>query len=154
MHNTTNRSDSAAHVIPIAIPDSHLDLIDGCYNVVLTTVMPDGQPQSTPVWCNRQGGYVLINTMRGFRKEKNMRANPAVTLLAYDPGNPLHNVEIRGEVAEMTQDGAREHLDQLTRKYMRQPDARFFGDCVAADLQTVFTPVKITIAPTRVRVEG
>jgi hypothetical protein len=36
-------------------PESHRDLIDGPYTVVLTTVMPDGQPQTTSVWCNRDG---------------------------------------------------------------------------------------------------
>jgi Pyridoxamine 5'-phosphate oxidase len=53
------------------IPESHQDLLDGGSCVALTTVMPDGQPQITPVWCNREGDYVLLNTMRGFRKETN-----------------------------------------------------------------------------------
>lgn len=136
------------------IPESHRDLIDGNYNVALTTVMPDGQPQTTPVWCNREGDFVLVNTMRGFQKEKNMRANPKVTLLAYDPKNPLRNIEIRGMVVEMTEKGALEHLNQLTGKYMNRPDALFFGESVPAHLEAVYTPVKIKIAPTRVRVEG
>jgi PPOX class probable F420-dependent enzyme len=140
-------------MIPVPIPESHRDLIDGTYNVALTTVMPDGQPQTTPVWCNREGEYVLINTMRGFRKEKNMRANPRVTLLAYDPQKPLRNVEIRGIVVEMSEEGALEHLNQLTGKYMGKPDARFFGDSIPAELAAVYTPVKVKIAPMRVRVE-
>ncbi len=138
----------------ICIPDSHRDLLDGLYNVALTTVMPDGQPQSTPVWCNREGDYILINTMRGFQKEKNMRTNPKVTLLAYDPRNPLHNIEIRGEVISMTSDGALDHLNQLTGKYMRKVGAKFFGDSVPADLESTYTPVKIKIAPIRIRAEG
>jgi PPOX class probable F420-dependent enzyme len=140
-------------MIPVPIPESHRDLIDGTYNVALTTVMPDGQPQTTPVWCNREGEYVLINTMRGFRKEKNMRANPRVTLLAYDPQKPLRNIEIRGIVVEMSEEGALEHLNQLTGKYMGKPDARFFGDSIPAELAAVYTPVKVKIAPMRVRVE-
>jgi PPOX class probable F420-dependent enzyme len=141
-------------MIGIPIPESHRDLIDDNYDVVLTTVMPNGQPQTTPVWCNREGAYVLINTMRGFQKEKNTRTNPRVTLLAYDPTNPLRNIEIRGMVVEMTEAGALEHLNELTRKYMGKPDAQFFGDSVPAELEAVYTPVKIRIAPTRVRVEG
>jgi PPOX class probable F420-dependent enzyme len=141
-------------MLQIPIPESHQELIDGNYNAALTTIMPDGQPQTTPVWCNREGDHLLINTMRGFRKEKNMRANPRVTLLAYDPKNPLHNVEIRGVVVEMTEVGALEHLNQLTSKYMRKANARFFGDSVPADLETQFTPIKVVIAPTRVRAEG
>lgn len=136
------------------IPESHRDLIDGPFWAALTTVMPNGQPQITPVWCNREGDCVLINTMKGFRKEKNMRANPKVTLLAYDPRNPLRNIEIRGTVIEMTCTGALEHLDTLTQLYLQKSDAHFFGDSVPAELQSTYVPVKVRIAPSRVRVEG
>ena len=136
------------------IPESHHDLMDGDDRVVLTTLMPDGQPQTTPVWCNLDGDYVLINTMRAFQKTKNMRANPRVTLLAYDPANPLHNLEIRGVVVEMTEAGALEHLDQLTALYLHKPDAHFFGDSIPAELSAIHVPVKITIMPTRIRAEG
>ncbi len=138
----------------VQIPDSHRDLLDGSDCVTLTTVMPDGQPQVTPVWCNLDGGDVLVNTMRGFRKEKNMRANPRVTLLIYDPKWPLRHIEIRGTVTEMTEEGALEHLDQLTRLYLRKAGAQFFGDSVPAALRATYVPVKVRIAPTRVRVAG
>jgi PPOX class probable F420-dependent enzyme len=138
----------------VQIPESHRQLIEGAYPVSLTTVMPDGQPQTTPVWCNSAGDFVLINTMRGFRKEQNMRANPRVTLLAYDPQNPLHNLEIRGRVIEMTTENAVAHLDELTRLYMHNPEARFFGDCVPVELAEKYIPVRVKIAPTRIRVEG
>lgn len=136
------------------IPQSHLELIDGPYVVALSTLMPDGQPQTTPVWCNRKGNYIFINVMRGFRKEKNMRLNPSVSLLAYDPKNPLRNIEVRGCVVEMTEDGAIEHNDELARLYVGNPDAKFFGDAVPAELQSRFTPVRVKILPTRVRVES
>ena len=142
------------HIKPILIPESHQDLLDGDACVALTTIMPDGQPQITPIWCNRAGAYVLINTMRGFRKEKNMRNNPKVTLLAFDPKYPLRSLEIRGTVVEMTEEGALEHLDQLTQLYMHKSDARFFGDSIPAQLQATYFPVKVKIAPTHIRVEG
>ena len=138
----------------VHIPDSHRALVDGPYCAVLTTVMPDGQPQSTPIWCNTDGEYVLINTMHGFRKAKNMRANPKVTLLIYDPKDPLHNIELRGTVVDMTEAGALEHLDALTQLYLGKPDAKFFGDSVPTELQATHIPVKIKIAVSRVRVEG
>jgi len=136
------------------IPISHLELIDEPYVVALTTIMPDGQPQTTPVWCNRKSGYIFINVMKGFRKEKNMRLNPKVSLLAYDPKHPLHNIEIRGLVIEMTEEGAMEHNDELTRLYLRKPDAKFFGDSVPAELQSKYTPVRVKIFPTHIRVES
>src|SRR2546430_2332367 len=134
---------------PVPIPESHQDLLDGDYCVTLTTVMPDGQPQITPVWCNRD---VLLNTMRGFRKEKNMQTNPKVALLAYDLKNPLRSIEIRSSAVEMTEEGALEHLNHLTQLYMHKTDARFFGDSVPAELQATYIPVKIKMAPTHVRV--
>ena len=138
----------------IEIPKSHLDLIDGPYVVAFSTVMPDGQPQTTPVWCNRKDDYIFINVMKGFRKEKNMRLNPKVSLLAYDPKKPLRNIEIRGCVIEMTEDGAVEHNDELAQLYLKKCNAKFFGDAVPAELQSRYTPVRVKILPTHIRVES
>jgi PPOX class probable F420-dependent enzyme len=136
----------------VKIPESHRDLLSGPVNVVLTTLMPDGQPQTTPIWCNLDGDDVLINSMKQFRKHKNMRLNPRVTLLAYHLNQPLRNIEVRGKVVEMTEEGALEHLNALSVLYGSGP--KFFGDSVDADLRHRFTPVKIRIRPVRVRVEG
>jgi len=136
----------------LKIPESHRELLEGPVNVVLTTVMPDGQPQTTPVWCNLDGDEVLINTMKQFRKYKNMRLNPHVTLLAYRLKQPLRSVEVRGRVVEMTEEGALEHLNALNVLYGSGEE--FFGDSIDAELRHKFTPVKIRIRPVRVRVEG
>lgn len=134
-------------------PPSHLDLLDRPLCAALTTLMPDGQPQTTPVWFSREGSSILINTMRDFRKQKNMRADPRVSLLIFDPKAPLRHIEIRGLVVEMTEVGALEHLDQLTAAYLNRPGARFFGDSVPAEEQARHTPVKVRIQPIHVRVE-
>lgn len=134
-----------------ALPKSHLDLIAGPYAVILSTVMADGRPQSTVVWCNTDGVHVLLNTMRGYQKEKNMQRNPRVTIFVYDPGNPLRNIEVRGQVVEMTEAGAVEHNDELTMLYLGKP--HFFGDAVPAEFQTRLTPVICKVLPTRVRID-
>lgn len=114
--------------------------------------MADGQPQCTPVWCEFDGTHVLVNTMAEFQKTKNMRARPKVTLLAYELERPRRCLEIRGRVIEMTEEGARAHLDRLTATYTGMP--RFFGDSVPSELESKFTPTKITIEPMRIRTEG
>jgi hypothetical protein len=116
--------------------------------------MPDGQPQVTPVWCNRRDGFIYVNVMKGFRKEENMRLNPRVSILAYDPKNPLRNIEIRGCVVEMTEEGAVEHNDELAQLYLSKEAAKFFGDVVPAELESRHTPVRVKIAPLHVRVES
>ena len=135
----------------VVIPDSHLDLIDGPVSVAFTTVMPDGQPQTTVVWCNRDGEHVLVNTMSKFQKAKNMRANPKVTLFAYECGNPLRFIEVRGKVVEMTEEGAIEHLDQLAELYIGK--SPYFGEVLPAEWKEKETPVLCKIEPTRIIAE-
>jgi PPOX class probable F420-dependent enzyme len=130
------------------IPDNFLDLVNGPRVAALTTLMPNGQPQTTVVWCSFDGTHILINTMRGFRKEKNMRADPRVTILAYDPRQPLRSLEVRGRVVEMTEEGAMEHLDMLSEMYTgRTP---YFGGCVPIELKRVETPVLCKILPVHI----
>ena len=130
------------------IPSEFLDLAHGPRVAALTTVMPDGQPQTTVVWCDFDGEYLRINTMRGFRKEKNMRNNPKVTLLCYDPRQPLRYLEVRGRVVEMTETGALEHLDGLSELYTGC--SPYFGACVPAELQATEIPVLCKIYPEHV----
>lgn len=108
----------------LPIPESHLDLITGPVHGVLTTLMLDGQPQSSLVWCDYDGEHACVNTTCERQKGKNMLANPKVSLLVVDPEDTGRYIEIRGEV-ELIYDGAIEHLDQVTRKYTRHP--QFYG---------------------------
>lgn len=130
------------------IPFSHRDLLNDPRVAALTTLMPDGRPQTTVVWCDFDGTFVRVNTMRGFQKEKNMRADPRVTLLAYDPRCPLRYLEVRGRVVAMTEAGALAHLDALSDRYTgRSP---YFGGCVPAELKARETPVLCLIQPLHV----
>jgi PPOX class probable F420-dependent enzyme len=111
--------------------------------------MPDGYPQTSVVWCDFDGQCVRVNTMRGFAKERNMRRNPRVTLLCYDPRHTLRYLEVRGTVVEMTQAGAAEHLDHLASKYAGRP-VRFFGDAIPARFADSEVPVLCRIRPDHV----
>lgn len=133
---------------PAPIPDDFADLAECPPVAALTTVMPDGSPQTSVVWCDFDGTYVRVNTMRGFRKEKNMRANPLVTLLCYDPKRPLRSLEIRGRVVEMKEEGAMEHLDELCLKYTGV--GPYFGACIPAHFRETEVPTLCRIKPTRV----
>jgi PPOX class probable F420-dependent enzyme len=82
--------------------------------------MSDGTPQVTPVWVDYDGTYVLVNTIKGRRKELNMQQRPQVGLDIVDPTNPWHWVSVRGHIAEMTEEGANAHADKLAKKYLGQ----------------------------------
>jgi len=130
------------------IPETFLDLVNGPRVAALSTIMPDGQPQTTVVWCDFDGTFVRVNTIRGFRKEKNMRLNPKVTLLCFDPRQPLRFIEIRGTVVEMTETGALEHLDGLSELYIGK--SPYYGECVPAELKQTEVPVLCKIQPNHV----
>jgi PPOX class probable F420-dependent enzyme len=131
------------------IPASHRDLADAPPVAALTTVAADGSPQTSVVWCDFDGQTVRVNTMAGFAKERNMRRNPLVTLLCYDPREPLRSLEIRGTVVEMTADGARQHLDALSSRYLGRP-VHYFGEVIPARFAETETPVLVRIRPDHV----
>ena len=134
---------------PAEIPASHRDLAECPPVAALSTVTPGGYPQTSVVWCDFDGRHLQVNTMRGFAKERNMRRDRRVTLLCYDPRQPLRYLEVRGLVTEMTEDGAASHLDRLASKYAGQP-VRFFGDAIPASFAGTETPVLCRIQPVHV----
>lgn len=72
---------------------------------IISTIEPDGQPQSSVVWYERDGEDLLISTVQDRRKHKNLVRDPRCTVLVYDMDQPYSYVEVRGHV-EMTTEGA------------------------------------------------
>jgi PPOX class probable F420-dependent enzyme len=100
------------------IPENYADLFQKKAFANLATVMPDGTPQVTPVWVDFDGKHVIVNSARGRRKDKNMSQNSSVALSIMDPDNPYRYLEVRGRVAEITEEGADQHIDTMAKKYM------------------------------------
>jgi len=86
----------------------------------LATTMPDGGPQSTPVWIDYRDGRVLVNTAKGRVKARNMRQGSQVALSITDPDNPYRYVQVRGVVSKVHDEGADAHIDFLAKKYLGQ----------------------------------
>ena len=101
-----------------SIPDKYRDLFSKRAFASLSTLMPDGSPQVTPVWVDLEGDLVLVNTARGRQKDKNMRRDPRVAMAIIDPENPYRYLEVRGRVAEITEEGADAHIDKMAKKYL------------------------------------
>ena len=102
------------------IPAAFHDLFDEQTFAHVATMMPDGTPHVTPVWVDYavDSERVLINTVRGRRKERNVRSDPKVGVSMTDPEDPYRFVSVRGEVVAITEDGAVEHIDELAGRYM------------------------------------
>ena len=105
--------------MPAAIPEKFLDLFNKRAFANLATLMPGGHPQVTPVWCDLQDGYVLINTARGRQKDRNMKGDSHVSLAIADPDNPYRYLEVRGQAEELDAGViADQHIDKMAKKYL------------------------------------
>ena len=114
----------------VEIPAAYRDLLEKPIVVMLATLMPDNQPQVTPVWCSLHGNQIWVNSAPGRQKDLNMLERPQVTVAVYDPENAYRYIEVRGRVVE-TVDGeaAWDHIDALAHAYFgrgfsRGDDAR------------------------------
>ena len=137
----------------ITLPNTHRDLFQEPVHGVLTTMMPGGMPQSSIVWVDYDGEYVLINTTLERQKGRNMQANPKVTLLMIDPQDSSRWIEVRGQVREMTRDCAEAHADKLTQRYC--PNKRhFYGDIYPPEQKEKETRVIVRIAPVKISVDA
>lgn len=103
------------------IPESHRDLLDDPIIVAFGTIMPDGHPQITPVWCSYDGTRIIVNATANRQKHLNILARPNVTIMAYDPKNQFRYIEVRGIVEEITAEGGGESMNQLSLLYTGKP---------------------------------
>jgi PPOX class probable F420-dependent enzyme len=104
--------------VAATIPEKFKDLFTKVAFAHLATLMADGSPQVTPVWVDYDGAYVRVNSAKGRVKDKNMRRDKRVGLSIQDPDNPYRYLAVRGEVAEITENGADAHIDKLAKKYI------------------------------------
>ena len=100
------------------IPARFLELFQKKSFGHLATLLPNGTPQTSPVWVDFDDTHVLVNSARGRLKDKNMRQRPQVALSIQDPDDPYRYLEVRGRVVEITEQGAEEHIDRLAKRYL------------------------------------
>lgn len=129
----------------LTIPENVQDLLERPIVCTLVTMMPDGQPQATPVWFSYDGTHIWVNSAKGRQKDLNMRERPQVTVLIVDPENPYRYLELRGTVTEITEDGALDHINQLAKAYFGRDE--FYAGRMT-DLRGKETRVIYKILPT------
>ena len=100
------------------IPESYLDILEKPAFAHIATISDAGWPHVSPMWVDHDGDEaILLNTLRGRRKERNLRANPRSMVSVADPDNPYRYLTVRGQ-AMLTEDGADDHIDALANKYL------------------------------------
>ena len=101
----------------MSLPDGLIALLQQPSPCFVATVMPDGSPQMTQTWVDTDGEHVVINTVQGFQKIKNIERDPRVAVSVSDPSSPSRYYAIRGRVVKVTTEGGAEHIESLSRRY-------------------------------------
>jgi PPOX class probable F420-dependent enzyme len=107
--------------MPVTLSEDVKRLLDGANFVHLATLMPDGSPQSVPVWAGRDGDRIVVCTGENSLKAKNTRRDPRVALSIVDFDDPYAEVQIRGRVVERRPDPDLKVMDPISRKYTGKP---------------------------------
>ena len=103
------------------LPEDLIALLHQPSPCFVATLMPDGSPQMTQTWVDTDGDHILINTVQGFQKVKNVERDPRVAVSVSDPSNPSRYYAIRGRVVNLTTEGGAEHIELLARRYLGGP---------------------------------
>ena len=107
-----------------AIPQDAYRLLDEPNFAFIATLMPDGSPQNTPVWIDRDGDAVVFNTAKGRAKHVNLERDPRIAVSVYDADNPYSYLQVRGR-AEFVEEGADAHIDKMAKKYLDKDEYPF-----------------------------
>ncbi len=91
----------------------------------VATLRADGSVHGVPVWVDIQDGLPVVNSAEGRAWPRNLERDPRVTLTVQNMENPYEYLEVRGRVAEMTREGADEHINSLAKKYMDKDEYPF-----------------------------
>ncbi|MER5773109.1 PPOX class F420-dependent oxidoreductase [Streptomyces sp. NPDC002039] len=128
----------------VELNDTVRGLLDAPHPAVLTTINPDGGPQSSVVWVSREGDELLVSTERGRRKERNLVRDERVGLTVFDLANPFLYAEIRG-TASVTEDTGRAVAARIAEEYMGPGAGKEYVEAPAEQVRVVLriTPTKV-----------
>jgi len=99
------------------IPATAYDLLGGKAVAHLAVVTPSGYPNSSPVWIDREGDMILVNSEAKRVKSQNMKVGSKVALSIVDPANPFRYLGVQGVVVDRRTEGADAHIDKLSARY-------------------------------------
>ncbi len=107
----------------MTLPDNLLSLLRQPSTCYVSTVMADGSPQLTQTWVDTDGDHIVINTVQGFVKLRNMERDPRVAVAVADPADSRRYIQVRGHVVATTTEGGADHIEMLSQKYLGEPYA-------------------------------
>ena len=109
------------------LPTGLIDVLRKPNPCFVTTLMPDGAPQTTETWVDTDGENVVINIVETHLKLKNIQRDPRISVAVCDAKNPASYFAVRGRVVKTTKEGGVDHIESLAQKYTGAPYAWYDG---------------------------
>ena len=109
------------------VPGEARGVIEGDALAHVTTIDPDGRPQTTLAWVGLEGDEIVFATLPDQRKLRNLRRDPRITIsIQTDRVTPygLHEYLVIYGTARVTVGGGPEVLQRLAHTYLG-PDVTF-----------------------------
>ena len=129
-------------MMDVELPARLIELMQGPNPCFLTTLMPDGSPQTTETWVDTDGEHVVINTVQTHVKMRNIERDPRVSVAVCDAEDFSRYYAIRGRVTNITTTGGAEHIERLSQRYNGGPYPWYGGRDQVRVILTI-TPDKI-----------
>ena len=102
----------------VNLTDDARELFQGKNFAHVTSLMRDGSPHASAVWCEAVGNDIVINCDETTIKVKNFRRDPRAAVSIIGQDKPYEAVFIRGKVTEIKPDPEGKHIDKLAKKYL------------------------------------
>lgn len=99
------------------IPDALRDLLENPNYGALGTVRPDATVQVNPMWFEFDGEHMLFTHTTTRQKYRNLRANPSMSLMVFDPAQPYRYIEVRGRLVDEVPDPEGAFYVRLGQRY-------------------------------------
>ena len=126
-HRSVGTQPHCTIVIRVELPDRLVELLTGRNPCFVTTLMPDGSPQTTQIWADTDGDHIVINTVQTHQKVRNTRRDPRVCVAVCDAADASRYFAVRGRVTNITTEGGAEHIELLAQRYTGGPYQWYSG---------------------------
>jgi PPOX class probable F420-dependent enzyme len=107
------------------LPAGAQALLHNPITATLACINANGTIHQSPVWVDTEGEHLLLNTVRGRAKDRNLRARSDLSLMSTYPVNPYRWMPIQGRVAAVVDEddpqggsAATESINKMSAKYL------------------------------------
>ena len=109
------------------LPAAHLKLLDEAVTASMSCLNGNGSIHISPVWVSRDNEHILVNSVRGRQKDRNLRQRRHASLLFLNPEDAYHWMSIQGVVDDIIDEDdpvrgsvATDSINQLSQMYLRE----------------------------------